>query len=76
MACINSQGYLTKSAKRLLESLTKKEQTAEQIARELGVPLFKVRSFLREMESLGFVAKTGDIYAITGKGKTVLLKQS
>ena len=68
MACVNSDGTISGSAKELL-SLLSSPFSAEEIAVKLNRPLFKVRSSLRELEEAGFIEKTGDKFIVTGKGK-------
>ena len=60
MACVDDKGKLTTTAKALLASIMETPKTPEEIAREVAVPLFKVRSSLREMKSMGFVKETAE----------------
>ena len=68
MACVNSDGTITATAKALLKSL-ETPLTAEEIAGRLGSPLFKVRSSLREMLEAGLVVVQGDKYQANEEGK-------
>jgi hypothetical protein len=58
MACVNPDGTLTGSAKAILEALRTAE-TAERIAPIAGLPLFRVRSALRELVTAGLVGVGG-----------------
>ena len=71
MACLNSDGTITESAKKLLVSL-KTPKTPEEVARSLEEPLYKIRSSLREMRNYGFVAAYKEEYVLTDKGKTAI----
>ena len=71
MACINPDGTITESAKALLKILGN-PLTPEEISRQSGQPLFKIRSGLRDMVSAGLVNAEGDKYIITEKGKEKL----
>jgi len=68
MACVNPDGTVTESAKALLTAL-KNPLTPEDIAKQVGQPLFKVRSSLREMVQAEFVREDNGKYVITEKGK-------
>ncbi|MBB5171906.1 hypothetical protein [Texcoconibacillus texcoconensis] len=74
MSCINSDGKLTQSATALLEAVQNDKHTPESLAKELGVPLFKVRSSLRDMSSMGFVEQIEDAYVVSEGGKKLLNK--
>ena len=71
MACINSDGTLSKSAMGLLRALTE-TLTQEKISQQLGEPMFKVRLSLREMVNAGFITETDGNYQLTAKGKALL----
>lgn len=71
MACINADGTITESARKLLDSL-KTPKRPEEIARILEEPLYKVRSSLREMSNSGFIAGYKEEYVLTDKGKEVV----
>jgi predicted transcriptional regulator len=68
MACVNADGTITPTAKALLQSL-ETPRSAEEIAGTLGLPLFRVRSSLRELVSAGWVAVQDDKYRTTEDGK-------
>jgi predicted transcriptional regulator len=71
MACVNPDGTLSESAKALLRALSK-QTAAEEIAKQVGQPLFKVRSSLRELTATGLIQEDGDKYLITPDGKAKL----
>lgn len=68
MACVNADGTLTATARALLQSLEAPLSAAE-IAAKLGLPLFRVRSSLREMAEAGLVVIQGDRYLASEEGK-------
>jgi predicted transcriptional regulator len=68
MACVNADGTITATAKALLKSL-EAPLRAEEIAAQLGLPLFRVRSSLREMLEAGLVVQQVDRYLISEEGR-------
>ena len=71
MACVNPDGTLSESAKTILSSV-KEAKTAEEISRLLDMPLFKIRSALRDLISARFVQEDNGKYQITEEGIKVL----
>ena len=71
MACVNPDGTLSESAKALLRVLSKPTE-AEAIAKQVGQPLFKVRSSLRELTAAGLIQEDGEKFLITASGKVKL----
>jgi predicted transcriptional regulator len=68
MACVNPDGTITESARALL-GIIENPKTPEEISKQLGQPLFKIRSSLREMVSADLVKEEGGRYKISEKGK-------
>jgi predicted transcriptional regulator len=68
MACVSPDGTLSESAKALRKALAK-PTAAEEIAKQVGQPLFKVRSSLRELTAAGLVQEKGQDFLITESGK-------
>ena len=68
MACVNPDGSITETAKALLRVL-ESPLTPEEISRQIGQPLFKVRSSLREMTGAELIKEEEGKYLITEKGK-------
>jgi predicted transcriptional regulator len=71
MACVNPDGTLSESARALLRALAK-PIAAEEIAKQVGQPLFKVRSSLRELTAAGLIQEKGQEFLITESGKARL----
>ena len=67
MGCVNPDGSLTESARKMLKYLSE-PHLPEDAAAALGQPLFKVRASLREMLASGLIAQTGDRYQSTEIG--------
>lgn len=68
MACVNPDGTISESAKALL-NIVQSPLTPEEISKQVGQPLFKVRSSLREMAQAELVREEDGKYIITEKGK-------
>ena len=71
MACINADGSLTSSARKVLRAL-KSPATAEQVRTLTAQPLFRIRAALREMEQAGLVESADGRYGITDAGRKAL----
>jgi hypothetical protein len=68
MPCIDADGNITRSAELLLLAL-QKPATIEAAFKESGLPLFKVRSGVRELNRAGLLEKVpNDLYRTTEKG--------
>jgi DNA-binding IclR family transcriptional regulator len=46
----------------------RKDATPDEVAAETGMPLFRVRSALRELVEAGFVSKDGERFRQTEQG--------
>lgn len=69
MGCVNPDGTLTSSARAILGAL-RTAGTAEQIAPMAGLPLFRVRSALRELVAAGLVIDQGGSHRLPEAGET------
>jgi predicted transcriptional regulator len=67
MACVRPDGSLSTSG-RLMLSAVAPHSSPEDVAGETGMPLFRVRSALRELAEAGFVNETDGSYSQTEKG--------
>lgn len=67
MACISPDGKPTESGRKLLLAVREK-RTPEEIAGETKLPLFRVRSGLRELAAAGFVREEQGKYILTESG--------
>lgn len=68
MACVNPDGTLTPSAKAMLSALSS-PVALEEVATSTGLPLFRIRSSIREMLEAGLVEKEEGKYAATKLGR-------
>ncbi|HWA94801.1 MAG TPA: hypothetical protein VG844_09385 [Terracidiphilus sp.] len=71
MACINAHGELTESAQKILEAL-EQPGSAETVAKLTSLPLFRIRSGLREMGEAGIVEMNEETYSMTERGRSFL----
>ncbi|MGC8785244.1 MAG: hypothetical protein ACP5RN_12775 [Armatimonadota bacterium] len=71
MACISAEGTLTESARKMLACL-QTLATPEEVAQATGLPLFRVRSGLREMAQAGLLEEKEGCYVLTESGKQKL----
>ena len=68
MACISPDGKPTESGTRMLRALESGLGSPEEIAKEAGLPLFRVRSGLRELTQAGLANQKDDKYELSPKG--------
>ncbi len=68
MACINPDGKPTESGMKMLRALQKGSKAPEEVAQETGLPLFRVRSGLRELAQAGLAIQTEDKYKLSEEG--------
>jgi DNA-binding IclR family transcriptional regulator len=71
MACVNPDGTLSGSARAILAAL-QRNGTAEAIAAETKLPLFRIRSALRELVEAGLAAAGDAGYTLTEAGRARL----
>ncbi len=74
MACINVDGTLVASARKLLVNLVE-PRSAEDAAARTALPLFRVRASLREFLQAGLVAEANGAYVLTDAGRSKLAGQ-
>ncbi len=67
MACVSPDGKPTGSGKKILEA-AKDPRTPEEIASMAVLPLFRVRSGLRDLVEVEYLKEEGEKYKITEKG--------
>lgn len=73
MACISPDGKPTESGTKMLRALQLRLRSPEEIAEEASLPLFRVRSGLRELIQAGLANQKAEEYELTEKG-TELIK--
>ena len=73
MACINSDGSLTPVAEQVLRALsTMVAGTGDAVARATGLPVYRARGSLRELELAGLVTGTRDAQRLSAAGQARL----
>jgi len=68
MPCILPDGSVTPTAKKVL-AVASEAKSAEEIAQATGMPLYRVRSSVRELLEGGLLQEREGKYQITEKGK-------
>ena len=68
MACVNPDGTISESAKALLNAI-QTPLTPEEISKQVGQPLFKIRSSIREMIQAELIQEEESKFIITEKGR-------
>jgi len=71
MACINPDGTLTPTALQVLKA-AEQPKTAAELAQMLALPLYRVRSSLRELVGGGFLKEEAEQYVLTEAGRAKL----
>ena len=72
MACISPDGKPTESGTKMLRALQAGLGAPEEIAKETGLPLFRVRSGLRELTQAGLANQKEDRYVLSEKGAELI----
>jgi predicted transcriptional regulator len=72
MACISPDGKPTESGTKILRALKSGLESAEETAQSTGLPLFRVRSGLRELSQAGLANQKNDKYVVTDKGAELI----
>ena len=69
MACVTPEGKPTESGKKILSALKSGATSPEEVAKISGLPLFRVRSGLRDMVQADLVKEEEGKYKLTEKGE-------
>jgi DNA-binding IclR family transcriptional regulator len=72
MACVSPDGKPTESGTKMLRALQAGLKSPEEVAQETGLPLFRVRSGLRELSEAGLADQKEGKYAISQKGAELI----
>jgi DNA-binding IclR family transcriptional regulator len=72
MACISPDGKPTESGSKMLRALQAGRGSPEEIAKEAGLPLFRVRSGLRELAEAGLAKQKDDNYELSEEGAKLI----
>jgi len=68
MPCVGPDGKPTESGTRMIRAIKAGFGSGEEIARETGLPLFRVRSGLRDLAQAGLAVQKGDRFELTEQG--------
>jgi len=72
MACVSPDGKPTESGTKMLRAVQAGLKSPEEVTQETGLPLFKVRSGLRETTQAGLTEEHEDRYKLTEKGAKLI----
>jgi predicted transcriptional regulator len=67
MACINPDGSLTPAAQAVITAL-KTPRTSAELAQATSLPVYRIRSTIRELIEAGLVLETDGRYQLTENG--------
>lgn len=73
MACLNPDGQLTEAAQLILSAMDQPVPLSK-IAAATGLPMYRIRSAVRELSEGGFAAEDGGDWQITGVGLSAIRK--
>ena len=72
MPCVSPDGKPTESGLGMLRALKEGRTSAEAIAAAADMPLYRVRSGLRDLVGAGLASESGETYALTQEGVAIL----
>ena len=72
MACISPDGKPTESGAKMLRALQAGLGSPEEVASKAGLPLFRVRSGLRELTEAGLAKQRDNKYELSEKGAEMI----
>jgi predicted transcriptional regulator len=72
MACVSPDGKPTESGSKMLRALQAGLNSPEEIAKNTGLPLFRVRSGLRELAQAGLATQKEDSYKLSEEGAKLI----
>jgi DNA-binding IclR family transcriptional regulator len=64
MACVSADGTLTASGRAILEAV-QRPASVQEVAAATGLPLYRIRSALRELAAAGLVTEESGRFAAT-----------
>ena len=72
MPCVSPDGKPTESGLGMLRALKEDRTSAEAIAAAADMPLYRVRSGLRDLTEAGYVSESDGSYSLTEQGTGAL----
>lgn len=71
MACVNAKGEISDAARQILRAMLETSPLA-QVAAQTGLPLYRIRSAVRELSGAGFAAESEDGWQTTKSGREAM----
>ncbi len=72
MACVTNPKDLTPTARKILKTIKDRALTVDEIVEKTTLPLFKVRSNLRNLTEIGFVNQDDQKYIIDSQAISLI----
>ena len=70
--CVSADGKPTKSGIAMLSALKSGVSTPNALSEATGMPMFRVRSGLRQLINAGFAKQVDDNYQLTPEGSKIV----
>ncbi len=71
MACVNASGEITESARQILTAMLE-PAPLPQVAARTGLPLYRIRSAMRELSEAGLAVELVDGWQTTKTGRDAI----
>ena len=71
MACVNASGETTEAARQILSAMLEVSPLS-QVAARTGMPLYRIRSAMREFSEAGLAVESGDGWKATETGRKAI----
>lgn len=71
MPCVNANGEISDAARQILGSMLE-ASPLEQVAARTGLPLYRIRSAMRELSGAGLAVATVDGWKTTEAGREAM----
>jgi DNA-binding IclR family transcriptional regulator len=72
MPCVSADGKPTKSGIEMLSALKGGASTTDALSGATGMPMFRIRSGLRQLVNAGFIKQVDDKYQLTPEGSKLV----
>jgi len=72
MPCVSADGKPTKSGMEMLSALKSGASTPDALSGATGMPMFRVRSGLRQLVNAGYVKQVDSKYELTTEGSKLV----
>jgi predicted transcriptional regulator len=71
MACINASGEISESARQILTAMLEAAPLSH-VAAQTGLPLYRIRSAMRELSEAGLAVESDDGWKTTETGRNAI----